>query len=173
MQTTRLQQFRGFDLDVLTFGFGGRVGEGQEGEASPVEHALGHHRSVRVQGDVQPEFFEGFANASRTRVFIVVEVSSRERPVAHKVSTCDSTHQHLSIPVDDDGFAHHTVQASVDALTGHGMNRIVADEIVFQGHDSGQGVRVGFEDRDAVRHVVEVDAPWGAVLDAQRLDFRG
>ena len=34
-------------------------------------------------------------------------------------------------------------------------------------------VRVGLEDRDAVRHVVEVDAPWGGVLDAQHADFRG
>ena len=34
-------------------------------------------------------------------------------------------------------------------------------------------MRVGFEDRDAICDVVEVDAPWGGVLDAQHADFRG
>ena len=34
-------------------------------------------------------------------------------------------------------------------------------------------MRVGLEDRDAICDVVEVDAPWRGVLDAQHVDFRG
>ena len=122
--------FRGFDLDVLTFGFGGRVGEGQEGEVAR-RTRVGSPPARSCPGRCSARILRRLRECNPHAGVHRIEVSSRERPVAHKVSTGDSTHQHLSIPVDDDRFAHHTVQASVDALTGHGMNRIVADEVVF------------------------------------------